>query len=477
MDNKKNLGENEQDSTVMFDAGKMSVDDLLSDYGTGADGGDYTEETLAEDDARNYDEGYEEQPDDIDDEQDPPPAWETRTVAVAPQQSAPEQEPDDDGEEADEQPEEPEEDHMTMPNIRRRVFRRVPKRVYHRGRLFSLIYVAATVLICVFISVMFLRVFNDVLAFSTGNAAVTIEIEEDDTADTVAKKLMDAGLIKYNWLFSYVAKFEGQTGPYETGEHTLTDDMNYMQLLDAIDIKATARETVWVTFTEGMTLNEIAAELEEKNVCDAEEFMNGSKVDHDYGYDFEKYISDNEMIYYPLEGYLFPDTYQFYTNETPANIIAKMLQNFQNKIDSVETLMKEMGLTQHQTITLASIIEAEASGDPDNMRIVSSVYWNRLNDTANYPRLQSDPTRDYANNTILMAGKSLPYQNKAKAYNTYECEGLPAGPICNPGMDAIMAALQPESTAYYYFCSNTKTGEFYYAETLQEHDQNVNQID
>ena len=292
MDNKKNLGENEQDSTVMFDAGKMSVDDLLSDYGTGADGGDYTEETLAEDDARNYDEGYdegyEEQPDDIDDEQDPPPAWETRTVAVAPQQSAPEQEPDDDGEEADEQPEEPEEDHMTMPNIRRRVFRRVPKRVYHRGRLFSLIYVAATVLICVFISVMFLRVFNDVLAFSTGNAAVTIEIEEDDTADTVAKKLMDAGLIKYNWLFSYVAKFEGQTGPYETGEHTLTDDMNYMQLLDAIDIKATARETVWVTFTEGMTLNEIAAELEEKNVCDAEEFKNASKNNGDYGYDFEK---------------------------------------------------------------------------------------------------------------------------------------------------------------------------------------------
>ena len=470
MDNKKILGENEQDSTVLFDTGKVSVDDLISDYGTDTDDGTYTEEAFAEDTGE-----YDEQPEDFDDEQGPPPAWETRTVAVVSQQHEPE--PDETAEEElDEQPEEPEEDHMTMPKIRRRIFRRVPKRVYHRGRLFSLVYVAATVLICVFISVMFLRVFNDVLAFSTGNAAVTIEIEEDDTADTVAKKLMDAGLIKYNWLFSYVAKFEGQTGPYETGEHTLTDDMNYMQLLDAIDIKATARETVWVTFTEGMTLNEIAAELEENGVCDAEEFMNGSKDDHDYGYDFEKYISNNEMIYYPLEGYLFPDTYQFYTNETPANIIAKMLQNFQNKIDSVETLMKEMGLTQHQTITLASIIQAEASGDPDNMRIVSSVYWNRLNDTDNYPRLQSDPTRNYANNTILMAGKSLPYQNKAKAYNTYECEGLPAGPICNPGMDAIMAALQPESTAYYYFCSNTKTGEFYYAETLQQHDQNVNQI-
>jgi UPF0755 protein len=138
--------------------------------------------------------------------------------------------------------------------------------------------------------------------------------------------------------------------------------------------------------------------------------------------------------------------------------------------------MKEMGLTQHQTITLASIIQAEASGDPDNMRLVSSVYWNRLNDTENFPKLQSDPTRNYANSVILMKGKSLTYQKKASAYNTYECDGLPAGPICNPGMDAIEAALQPESTAYYYFCSNTRTGEFYYAETLQQHDQNVDKI-
>jgi UPF0755 protein len=378
-----------------------------------------------------------------------------------------------------EQPEETGEsdaDAMAMPRFRRRLFRRVPKRVYHRGRLFSLIYVAVTVLCCVFVSVMFLRVFNDMLAFSTGNAAVTITIDEDDTTDSVAKKLQEAQLIKYPWLFSYVAKFERQTAPYQAGEHTLNDNMNYMQLLDEIEIKDTVRETVWVTFTEGMTLDQIAETLEENGVCDADEFMEETKKEVDYGYDFESGISDSELIFYPLEGYLFPDTYQFYTDETPANIISKMLQNFQDKISSVESLMKEMGLTQHQTITLASIIQAEASGDPDNMRLVSSVYWNRLNDTENFPKLQSDPTRNYANSVILMKGKSLTYQKKASAYNTYECDGLPAGPICNPGMDAIEAALQPESTAYYYFCSNTRTGEFYYAETLQQHDQNVDKI-
>ncbi len=477
MDYKKNMDENEQDSTVMFDAGGLSVDDLLEDYGTNAQDDAYTEESFP--DQAEYDDPAAEQLDDLpEDETDPPPAWETRTVAVAPQQPVEEEEDSAVSDDVQQKGEIPaEQDHLTMPKIRRRIFRRVPKRVYHRGRLFSLLYVAVTVFVCVFVSVMFLRVFNDVLAFSTGNDAITIVIQEDDTTDDVAQKMMDAGLIKYGWLFSYVAKFEGQTAPYQAGEHTLNDNMNYMQLLDEIQIQKNARETVWVTFTEGMTLDEIAETLEENNVCEAEAFMEAAKADTDYGYDFEKQMSDSDLIFYPLEGYLFPDTYQFYTYDTPANIITKILQNFQNKIDGVQSLMQEMGLTQHQTITLASIIEAEASGDPDNMRLVSSVYWNRLNDTENYPRLQSDPTREYANATILMKGKSLPYQTKAKAYDTYECEGLPAGPICNPGMDAIQAALQPESTAYYYFCSNTKTGEFYYAGTLQEHNQNVDHID
>lgn len=475
MDNRKNIDENEQGSTMMFDTNGLSVDDLLEDYRSDPSGDDPDSEEIFSSDP------VSEEPEEVpEDEPEPSPAWETRTVAVTPQQptQADDEEAafsEDDGlQQEDELP--PEENLLSMPQFRRRIFKRIPKRVYHRRRLFSFVYVITTVLICVFVSVMFLRVFNDVLAFSTENEAITVEIEKDDTTDDVAQKLMDAGLIKYGWLFSYVAKFEGQTAPYEPGEHTLNDNMNYMQLLDEIEIKQNARETVWVTFTEGMTLDEIAETLEENGVCDAEEFEDAAKSDTDYGYDFEKEMSGSDMIYYPLEGYLFPDTYQFYTNDTPANIINKILQNFQNKIEDVQPLMKEMGLTQHQTITLASIIEAEASGDPDNMRLVSSVYWNRLNDTENYPRLQSDPTRDYANATILMAGKSLPYQTKAKEYDTYQCEGLPAGPICNPGMAAINAALQPESTSYYYFCSNTKTGEFYYAGTLQEHNQNVDQI-
>ncbi len=401
-----------------------------------------------------------------------PAQWEEETVAV--QVSEPEQ---DSFEPEEEEPPEEQPDENVMPPVKpRNPFRRVPKRVYHRGRLFSLAYVLVTITLCIFGSVMFLRVFNDVLAFITDNRAITINIDENDTTDDVAAKLKEAGLIKYDWLFSYVAKFEDAVGPYEAGEHTLNDNMNYMQLLNEIEKKEAVRETVQITFIEGLDINEIAELLEENDVCRADEFIEEVRSGSDYGFDFEAEISHSSDIFYPLEGYLFPDTYEFYTNSAPADIIVKMMRNFQNKIDTVQELMTEMGLTQHQTITLASIIQAEASGDPENMKLVSSVYWNRLNDVENYPMLQSDPTRDYANSVILMSGNNSANQRKASLYNTYECTGLPAGPICNPGMDAIMAALQPESTAYYYFCSNTRTGEFYYAETLQAHEENVDQI-
>ena len=391
------------------------------------------------------------------------PAGLTQTVAIGsetPLPPPPEDFPPDEG------------DAMAMPKRSPGFFRRVPKRVYHRGWGISLAYTAVTVLLCVFIAVMFLRVFNDVLAFITENRAVTITIDADDTVDDVAGKLKDAGLIKYDWLFSYVAKFEGSTGPYQEGEHTLNDNMNYMQLLSEIEVQPVARETVWVTFTEGMTVDQMADLLEENGVCDADDFREEVMSGADYGYDFEQEMSTSSDIYYPLEGYLFPDTYEFYTNETPANVITRMLQNSQNKIDTVQDQMAEMGLTQHQTITLASIIQSEASGDPANMALVSSVYWNRLNDPENFPMLQSDPTRNYANSTILMTGQSSTYQQKAAAYDTYQCTGLPAGPICNPGMDAILAALSPETTAYYYFISDSD-GNFYFAETLEQHEANI----
>ncbi len=443
---------------------------------------EYTENASLEDTGKTvaFHAGVSDIPEDNSDYQE---NWEEETVAVSipgddPTENALENQQEEDGLTYNAETDEllPDEEDTMPPTHRRNPFKRVPKRIYHRGRLASLIYVLATVCVCVFASIMFLRVFNDILAFVTDNKAVTISIDDGDTVQDVSKKMKDAGLIKYDWLFSYVAKFEGKTGPYETGDHTLNDNMNYMQLLSSIARKKAERQTVDVTFIEGMDIDEMAELLEEKGVCEADSFKLAAKSDSTYGFDFENQISESSDIYYRLEGYLFPDTYQFYTSSEPADVIYKMLANFQNKMDSVQELLKQSGLTQHQAVTLASIIQAEASGDPENMKLVSSVYWNRLNDTETYPMLQSDPTRDYANSVILMASKNADNKRKAALYNTYECTGLPAGPICSPGMDALVAALQPESTSYYYFCSNIKTGEFYYAGTLQEHEENVDNI-
>ena len=122
-------------------------------------------------------------------------------------------------------------------------------------------------------------------------------------------------------------------------------------------------------------------------------------------------------------------------------------------------------------LTLASVIQAEAP-DTKNMKMVASVFFNRLNNPDEYPLLQSDPTTNYVEKVIK---PNIEFKSEAmfKAYDTYQGAGLPPGPICNPGLDAINAVLYPAETDYFYFCSNLETGEFFYAETLDEHNQNL----
>jgi len=133
--------------------------------------------------------------------------------------------------------------------------------------------------------------------------------------------------------------------------------------------------------------------------------------------------------------------------------------------------MEQMGLTVDETLTLASIIQREA-GLPDDMRIVSSVFHNRLN-SPNFPRLESDVTDRYIEEEIL---PRLTFVNQAilDAYDTYVAEGLPIGPVCNPGMDAIMAALHPEDTdVQFFFFVTDVTGDFHFAVTYAQHQQNI----
>ncbi|CAB1253187.1 Endolytic murein transglycosylase [Ruminococcaceae bacterium BL-6] len=232
--------------------------------------------------------------------------------------------------------------------------------------------------------------------------------------------------------------------------------------------QADLSSTVNVTFPEGSNLQEAAQLLEKNKVCSAADVLSAAKGSAFDSYDFIAAISNPSARYYKLEGYLFPDTYNFYKNDSASNALKRLLDNMKNKMASIKSEAATQGMTADQVLTMASLIQAEAAGKSD-MYNVSSVLHNRLRDGAAHgtPMLQFDSTvyYPYASASQAPAGFS-------STYNTYKITGLPAGPICNPGSDAIQAALHPNSTSYYYFC-HSASGVPYYASTLAEHEQNL----
>ena len=206
--------------------------------------------------------------------------------------------------------------------------------------------------------------------------------------------------------------------------------------------------SVSVTFPEGIRLVDAADLLEENNVCDADEFLDHFNHDSKFGYAYEDHLpSFQDEKFYQMEGYLFPDTYTFYQEMDVELVCQKILENFNDKITKdMYDRMDALNVTLDQTITLASMIQAEA-GNTEQMATISSVFWNRLNNATEYPLLQSDPTTKYVEEVIKPHSESY-NEDLYTSYDTYQCTGLPAGPICNPGIEAIQAALYPDNTKY-----------------------------
>ena len=229
---------------------------------------------------------------------------------------------------------------------------------------------------------------------------------------------------------------------------------------------------VRVMFPEGYTATQIAEKLEENGVCSAADFMeevkNYSAVKDSYaclsGVDFSKRA-------FALEGYVFPDTYDFYRGESAKNALGRFLSNMNSKVtDARLARAKELGYSFDEIITLASVIQEEC-GDPQEMPNVSSVLHNRLK-SPDYGRLQCDVTINYVNDRIT----DSPYltgdtSHFAELYNTYKVRGLPEGAICCPGIDAIDAALYPAESNNYFFVTDPEMN-YYYAETYEKHLEN-----
>ena len=237
--------------------------------------------------------------------------------------------------------------------------------------------------------------------------------------------------------------------------------------------ETTLSPTVRVTFPEGFTAVQIAKRLEENGVCSASEFINEVKNPSQAltEYPFLAQISNTKERPYLLEGYIFPDTYEFYRGESPSGVLKRFLKNTSDKLtDEYALRAGELGYSLDEIITLASIIQKEA-GEKAQMGLVSSVLHNRL-ESPDYGRLQCDVTINYINDYVTDSFYLPDNQTDFSAlYNTYKCNGLPAGAICNPGLDALKAALYPEKTDYFFFVTDTD-GNYYYASTYKEHQAN-----
>ncbi|MBQ5406250.1 MAG: endolytic transglycosylase MltG [Oscillospiraceae bacterium] len=267
----------------------------------------------------------------------------------------------------------------------------------------------------------------------------------------VAQTLKEAGLIEYKWLFEMFARFSHADTKIKPGEYELQSTFDYRALVQNMRPGSGSAVTVSVTFPEGYSMRQIFLLLEEKGVANYDDLMNAAAT-YKFNYDFLDDQESEEAT--RLEGFLFPDTYEFYVGMQPSSAINKFLENFHYRM-TAELLarMEERGQNIHEVITIASMIEKEAANDNERAAIASVIY-NRLR--AGMP-LGIDATTLYlypdheGAPTAAMLEEDTPY-------NTRLYTGLTPTPICSPGLTSIRAALYPESTNFYYYALDTSTG-------------------
>ncbi len=299
---------------------------------------------------------------------------------------------------------------------------------------------------------------------------ITFNIPEGATSEQVVELLEKNGIITEPKLFSIIMKMQDK--PFYPGDITLKPATSYTGIISALAENRGVRETVTITFPEGITLLEAAKMIEANKVCDKKDFLFQFNKKQDFP--FESLIEETDQTFYKMEGYFYPDTYEFYVNDDAYNVTKIIRQHFQDKFTSqMQSKMQQNGLTLNELITLASMVQREA-GTVKDMPIVASVFLNRLDNQDLFPSLESDATSNYIDQVIKVAADTnVSIKHFTESYDTYKCKGLPAGPICNPGLDAINAVLNPEKTEYFFFCNNLDTGKAYYAKTNEEHEKNL----
>lgn len=378
---------------------------------------------------------------------------------------------------------------VPVENPIRRRSKKKKKKINHvrtMGQVFlGAVLSVAAIGVGIWLSVKVIAAARDITGMSKDFTEIDLEITENMGVNEIVDSLYEHGIIEMPSLMKMYINFTDNKNGFLNGPHTVNSNMSYNNILTSLKNEKEYTKTIEVTIPEGLTVMEIGKLLEENYVCRAVDFEAAVKSKLNK-YDFEESLTSSDRLFM-MEGYLFPDTYEFYvveyleknpnynTRTWADEAAAKMMSNFDDHITKkMKNRMKELNMTLDDTIKLASIIQRE--GDTaENMVLVSSVFHNRLNDPENFPNLESDAVYDYIEKNIrprVTSANKAQMEKLEALYDTDFCVGLPAGPICNPGIDAINAALYPEETSYYFFLV-ARDGAFYWAQTIEQHEQNI----
>jgi len=299
---------------------------------------------------------------------------------------------------------------------------------------------------------------------SANQEIISFEIEQGEGVNQISQRLYESELIHSQFYFEIHVWLNGLQRNFLAGVHELSPSMNIKEVTARLTQSGSSE--LAITIIEGWNNKEIGSYLEQQGIFSQEDFF--EEVSHDLSSYCQQYdFLTDKPANVDLEGYLFPDTYRIFKNASAAEVVKKMLDNFDDKLNQdLRFKIQNQGKSVFEVITLASIIEKEVR-EPEDMKMAADVFYKRLKQDI---PLQSDATVNY------VTGKGLvqPTLEDIKIdhpYNTYVYPGLPPGPIANPGLNAIIAAIEPTANPYYYFLT-TKEGEVIYSKTFAEHSQN-----
>ena len=338
----------------------------------------------------------------------------------------------------------------------------------------AVLYMIFVVVASVFLAIGIISVGNDVFAFVKNDVSIDVRIPEYATLDDITEILYENEVIEYPTIFKLYAQLKKDVDDFLAGDYVVSPNMSYDDLRDHFKPQPKIGISE-ITIPEGYTTDEIIDLMVSYGIGTREGYIDAiQNYDFDYWFldELEEDMDENRI--YRLDGYLFPDTYQFYNSSSEVTVLNKLLKRFGQIFKEEYRIQAEsMGYTVDEIINLAAMIEKEA-GTPSEFFKVSSVFHNRLNNWTSRPMLESDATIVYAIQHETGERPQLTSTDYATPYNTSTYAGLPPGPIANPSASAMLAALSPADTNYYYFVSDGNIS--YFAETKEQHQIFIEEI-